>query len=478
MSYTGTQAPQPARVLAPNSTGASSLTDTSRLMAAIAYLRAAMMPSASDFTEKKIPELIEVLDDGTARPFATQVARANAVGRAFAHQVLDSEPTVAVSAAPGIDPWFISWHCRHALRVLLVRDLLVAIALIVTLILSPLPSAFWLAALVIWVLQPEVPRYRLVRALALTGGAAGLIALYVHSPGQGLHWSGPAIGLAVMVLVFAGDLLWVERAIRSVINGPARPEALAFKQHPGGRLERIVAEQQGNAVPYFEEHIIGVGVPAPTPPINIKITAGDRGRPSRRVQPVDLLDHIMRDLNALARPDNVDYGIEDLEVRAVRVGPRHYWEKVEVGDLDTPHHSVAKQPVAGRSVRAYVRAGGAVGRADRPDDLHRRRGRGRPAALHLLPLHPAPARENRRDHTQGRGRQHLGARDAARFLHNITVTVFDSAVEYLDRCGVDVSEFKRQAQMIVTNIVSGSVVSGNLQMGGGRGGQIMKANAE
>jgi hypothetical protein len=245
---------------------------------------------------------------------------------------------------------------------------------------------------------------------------------------------------------------------------------------------------------------------------------------------VDLLDHVMRDLDALARPDNVEHGIENLEVRAVRVGPRAHWESVEVTELDSPHHSVARQPVVGRRVRVYVRARAVlwdgqivptiyIGAAVEGDLL---RFIFRPYILHPLgetanvigkisksgpsvagalrhtrtelglltgavrdglalgrwaaPRKSAPLRTSLRELHSAPTRDLHMTEDAARFLHNVTVTVFDSAVDYLDQCGVDVSEFKRQAQTIVTNIISGSVTNSNLQMGGGRGGQIMRAN--
>jgi hypothetical protein len=499
-------------------------------MAAIAYLRSAMMPAPSDFSKSKVPELVEILDDGTVRPFDTRIARPKPVGRAYAHQVLRTEPTVAVSAAPGIDVRFISWHARHALRALLVRDVLAALVLIATLILEPLPAACWLGALIVWVIQPEDRREKILRYLVLVAAGAGLVAAYLRSPRQGLHWSSPAIGLAVLVAVFAADLVFVERTIRSIMKGPARPDALGFRGRPGARLERIVAEQHGNAVSYVEQHIIGVGSPQPTPPINIKINARERARTARHIQPVDLLDHVMRDLDALARPDNVEYGIENLEVRPVRVGPRDYWDSVDADDLDSPHHSVARQPVANRSVRVYVRARavlwdgqivptiyiGAAVEGDllrfifRPYVLHplgesakvvRKVAKAGPSALGALrhtrtelglltgalrdglalgrwaaPNQDGPISTSLRELHSARTRDLHMTEDAQRFLHNVTVTVFDSAVDFLDRAGVDVSEFKRQAQTIVTNIISGSVVSGNLQMGGGRGGQIMKAN--
>jgi hypothetical protein len=94
------------------------------------------------------------------------------------------------------------------------------------------------------------------------------------------------------------------------------------------------------------------------------------------------------------------------------------------------------------------------------------------------PNKSAPMGTSLRELHSARTRDLHMTEDAARFLHNVTVTVFDSAVDYLDQCGVDVSEFKRQAQTIVTNIISGSVSNSNLQMGGGRGGQIMRANTD
>jgi hypothetical protein len=91
-------------------------------------------------------------------------------------------------------------------------------------------------------------RTRALRYFALAFGLAGLAALYVRSPAQGLHWSEPAIGLVLLVAVFTGDLLFVERTIRTIVKDPAREEALTFQQRAGSRLERIVAEHRGNAV--------------------------------------------------------------------------------------------------------------------------------------------------------------------------------------------------------------------------------------
>lgn len=98
------------------------------------------------------------------------MAGANAVGRAFAHQVLRTEPTIAVSAAPGVDARFISWHARHALRQLLVRDILATLVLIATLVFSPLSAVCWLAALIVWVLRPEARRNQALRYIVLACG--------------------------------------------------------------------------------------------------------------------------------------------------------------------------------------------------------------------------------------------------------------------------------------------------------------------
>ena len=515
-----------------------STNEATRLMSAISYMRSAMMPAPPGLNTGGLPPLFELLDDGTARDLKPHAAAQLDVGRAFARQVLHAAPTLAVSAAPGIDPRVLHYHSRRAMHHFHLRDAALAAVLITVVALRPIPAAVWLLAFAVWTypIKKERKRLRVLRWVVLAAAAGGVIELFFRAPGLALAWSSPLLGIVAAAAVFVVDAVNADRHIRAVLAGRDIPLAAAAEPRSGSRLERIMREHAGTAVAYDQNHIIGVGAPVYSAPVNIKLVTKDKVRVSRPIEPGELLTRISDALEALRKPDNVQHGVEELEVVGVRVGPIREWGAETSEELAESYDSIVNLPVSGRSKRAYVRAravlwdgqvvpsvyvgatlegdllrfifrqyilhpiGATAGACeDLVDSRQSARRLIRHATVELGLLgaalrgvleelrtpprlrggskgesDPPPIHSLRETYARRTRDLHM-TEDAARFLHNVTVTVFGEAVAFLESRGVDVSEFKRQAQMIINNNIGGDVVGSNVQMGDGRiqGSQIV-----
>lgn len=520
------------------SVSAEGANEATRLMSAISYLRSAMMPAVAPLSTASLPPLFEILDDGTARDLKPRAAEQLEVGRAFAGQVLHTAPTLAVSSAPGVDPRVIHHHSRRAMSQFHLRDATLTVILGAALVLRPLPTLAWLVAFAVWTypVKSDSWKLRALRWCALAA-AAGLVAdLYVRDLAAALYWSSPLLVVIAAGAVFVTDAGIANRRIHAILNAQDAPTGVSCDPRPGSRLERIVAEHHGTAVAYDQSHIIGVGSPVYSAPINIKLVTKDKLSVSRLIEPGELLARITEALEALRKPGNVRHGIEDLEVTGVRVGTLRDWAKEPIEQLTQSHEVIVNLPVAGRSTRAYVRARAVlwngqivpsvyVGAAlegdllrfifrqyvlhpigttaqvcrdvadSRPSGWNLLRhaavellllGAGLRGAVEQLRTAPAPrhrsgasreepVRSLRETYAQRTRDLHM-TEDAARFLQNVTVTVFGEAIAFLESCGVDVSEFKRQAQTVINTTIGGDVIGSNVQMGDGKihGGQIVQ----